>query len=88
MKERYNKASGNWLGLVKRSYSTYRMVKEAFGGTADISSIMQDTQKAYAVYNQFQKMYGISPSESQKFAQSGQGHSLSDWANFVESKRP
>jgi hypothetical protein len=87
MKDRYSKASNNWLGLVKRSYATYKIVKEAFGGSADVASVIQDTHKAYSVYNNFQKLFGVSTADSQQFAQSGQGRTISDWANFIESKR-
>lgn len=87
MRERYANKSANWLGLVKKSYSTYRMVKEAFGGSADIGSMVKETQTAVNIYQELSQQFGISPAESHKFAQSGQGRRISDWANFVESNK-
>ena len=87
MRERYSNKGSNWLGVVKKSYSTYRTVKEAFGGTADVVSMVKDAQTASKIYTQLNQQFGISPSESHNFAQSGQAHSLSDWANFVEKSK-
>ena len=87
MRERYSNKGSNWLGVVKKSYSTYRTVKEAFGGKADVASMVKDAQTASKIYTQLNQQFGISPSESHNFAQSGQAHTLSDWANFVEKSK-
>ncbi len=84
---RYSNKGSNWLGVVKKSYSTYRIVKEAFGGTADVGSMIKDAQTASKIYTQLNQQFGISPSESHNFAQSGQARTLSDWANFVEKNK-
>lgn len=87
MRGRYSGTSGNWLGVVKKSYSTYRLVKEAFGGEADVRAVLKDVQTASNIYKQLNQQFGISPSKSHNFAQSGQARTLSDWANFVESNK-
>lgn len=87
MRGRYGNKASNWLGLVKKSYSTYRMVKEAFGGSADVMSMLKDAQTAANIYTQLNQEFGISPAESHNFAQSGRGQKLSDWANFVENNK-
>lgn len=86
MRERYSHANTNWLGLVKRSYSTYKIVKEIFGGSTDAVSMLQDARKAAAIYNEIQSKFGIPAIESQNFAETSKGRSLSDWAYFIESK--
>ena len=79
--------SSNWLGLVKKSYSTYRLVKEAFGGSSDISAILKDANSAANIYAQLNQQFGISPTESHNFAQTAQARRISDWANFVENNK-
>lgn len=87
MRQQYGGASNNWLGVVKKSYSTYRTVKEALGGSADAVSIIKDARQALGFYNRLNEMYGISPNESAHFAQSPQAQTAGDWAAFVESRR-
>ncbi len=87
MREQYKGASNNWLGVVKKSYSTYRSIKEALGGSADAVSIIKDARQAMGFYNRLNEMYGISPNESANFAQSSQAQTAGDWAAFVESRR-
>ena len=87
VRQRYNGAPQNWLGLVKKSYSTYRAVKETFGGSADVASMLKDGQSAMNIYGKLNEIFGISPSESDNFAKSGRAHNLSDWAYFVESRK-
>lgn len=87
MRDRYSETDGNWLGVVKKSFSTYRMVKEAFGGSTDIASMMKDARTASNIYQQLSQQFGISPTESHNFAQSGEGQRISDWANFVENNK-
>lgn len=87
MREQYKGASNNWLGIVKKSYSTYRTVKEALGGSADAVSIIKDARQALGFYTRLNEMYGISPNESANFAQTPQAQTAGDWAAFVESRR-
>jgi hypothetical protein len=87
MRGRYAGQSSNWLGLVKKSYSTYRMVKDAFGGSSDISAILKDANSAANIYAQLNQQFGISPTESHNFAQTAQARRISDWANFVENNK-
>jgi hypothetical protein len=87
MRGRYAGQSSNWLSLVKKSYSTYRLVKEAFGGSSDISAILKDANSAANIYAQLNQQFGISPTESHNFAQTAQARRISDWANFVESNK-
>jgi hypothetical protein len=87
MRLRYANNTSNWLGLVKRSYNTYRNVKEIFGGSADLSALVNDAQYAMTIYNKLQEIYGISTAESKDFALSGQGKNISDWASFVEKMK-
>jgi hypothetical protein len=87
MRSRYAGRGSNWLGLVKKSYSTYSMVKNAFGGSSDVAAILKDAQSAANIYAQLNQEFGISPSESHNFAKSTQALKLSDWANFVESNK-
>ena len=77
----------NWLGVVKKSYSTYRAVKDVFGGTENVNGVLQNQQAASNIYTEISKQFGISPKESLNFAQSDQAHQLSDWANFVEKNK-
>ncbi len=87
MRGRYSGQSSNWLSLVKKSYSTYRLVKEAFGGSSDISAILKDANSAANIYAQLNQQFGISPTESHNFAQTAQARRISDWANFVENNK-
>jgi hypothetical protein len=87
MRQQYKGASTNWLGIVKKSYSTYRSVKEALGGSTDAVSIIKDASQAINFYNRINEMYGISPNESANFAQTPQAQTAGDWAAFIESRR-
>jgi hypothetical protein len=87
MRKRYASTDNNWLGLVKKSYSTYRTVKEMFGGSADVSAMLQDVQSAASVYNKITQSYGIPKAELVQFAQSKQGADVSDWASFIENNK-
>jgi hypothetical protein len=87
MRQQYKGMSGNWLGLVKKSYSTYRIVKEALGGSADAASVIKDARQAMNFYNQLNEKFGISPNESANFAQTPQTQTVGDWAAFVENRK-
>ena len=87
MRHRYATTDNNWLGLVKKSYSTYKTVKEMFGGSADVSTMLQDVQSAASVYSQITQSYGIPKAELEQFAQSKQGVNVSDWASFIENNK-
>ncbi len=87
MRQHYASAGGNWLNLVKKSYSTYKTVKEAFGETPDAAEMLKDAQRAMGFYNRLNQIYGIPTTESHNFAQSGEGQSVSDWAIFAESNK-
>lgn len=87
MRNRYGNQPSNWLGLVKKSYSTYKRVKDIFGGSSDIAAQLKDSQMATNIYTQISQEFGISPVESHNFAQSSHSQRLSDWANFVENNK-
>ena len=87
MRHRYASTDNNWLNLVKKSYSTYRTVKEMFGGSADASAMLQDVQSAASVYSKITQSYGIPKAELEQFAQSKQGVNVSDWASFIENNK-
>jgi hypothetical protein len=87
MRHRYASTDNNWLGLVKKSYSTYRTVKEMFGGSADAAAMLQDVQSAASIYSKITQSYGIPKAELEQFAQSKQGVNVSDWASFIENNK-
>jgi hypothetical protein len=87
MRHRYASTDNNWLGLVKKSYSTYKTVKEMFGGSADVATMLQDVQSAASVYEKMTQSYGIPKAELEQFAQSKQGVNVSDWASFIENNK-
>ncbi len=87
MRQQYGPANQNWLGLAKKSYATYRTVKEALGGSADALSVLKDAQTAMSFYSKISELYGVSPTESANFAQSANARTAGDWATFVESRR-
>jgi hypothetical protein len=87
MRQQYKGTSTNWLGVVKKSYLTYRTVKEALGGSADAVSIIKDANQAMGFYNRLNETFGISPNESANFAQTTQAQTAGDWAAFVESRK-
>ncbi len=74
-----------WLGLVKDSYATYQTVKQIFGGRTDAGAAIQDAPTAARIYQRLQQDFGISPTESRRFAPTGK--TLGDWANFVEEQK-
>jgi hypothetical protein len=87
MRIRYSGTRDNWLGVVKKANSTYKMIQEVFGGRADVSTIIQDSRAAATVFGRIQQQFGISTLDCLNFAQSGRATRLSDWANFVEAKK-
>ena len=87
MRQQYGGNSNNWLNIVKKSYSTYRVVKEALGGSTDAVSILKDARQAMGFYNRLNEMYGISPNQSANFAQTPQAQTAGDWAAFVETRK-
>ena len=87
MRIRYGGTRENWLGVVQRANSTYKTVKEVFGGRSDISAIIQDSRAAATIFSRIQQQFGISTLDCLNFAQSGRATRLSDWANFVEGKK-
>ena len=87
MRIRYGGTRDNWLGVVQRANSTYKAVKEIFGGRSDINAILQDSRAATTVFSRIQQKFGISTLDCLNFAQSGRATHLSDWANFVEGKK-
>jgi hypothetical protein len=87
MRKRYASTDNNWLSLVKKSYSTYRTVKEMFGRSADVATMLQDAQSAASIFNKMTQFYGIPKAELEQFAQSKQGVEVSDWASFIENNK-
>ena len=85
MRAKYAKTNTDpqgWLSVVKKSYSTYKTVKEIFGGKSDVSAMLQDAQTASHIYTQFQQTFGIPLQDSRTFAPSAT--TISDWARFAE----
>jgi hypothetical protein len=87
MRIRYGGTRDNWLGVVQRANSTYKSVKEIFGGRSDITAILQDARASVTVFARVQQVFGISSLDCLNFVQSGRATRLSDWANFVEGKK-
>jgi hypothetical protein len=87
MRLRYGATRDNWLGVVQRANQTYKMVKEIFGGQSDVATMLQDARTAAHIFGQVQQAFGISAIDCLHFFQSGRANTLSDWANFVESRR-
>ncbi len=87
MRIRYGGTRDNWLGVVQRANSTYKAVKEIFGGRSDVVAVLQDSRAAATVFGRIQQYFGISTLDCLNFAQSGRATRLSDWANFVEGKK-
>lgn len=87
MRIRYGGTRDNWLGVVQRANSTYKTVKEIFGGQPDVAAVLQDSKAAATVFGRMQQYFGISTLDCLNFAQSGRATHLSDWANFVEGKK-
>jgi hypothetical protein len=87
MRVRYGGTRDNWLGVVQRANSTYKTIKELFGGRSDITAIIQDSRAAATVFARIQQQFGISTLDCLNFAQSGRSGHLSDWANFVEGRK-
>lgn len=87
MRIRYGGTRDNWLGVVQRANSTYKAVKEIFGGRSDVGAVLQDSKAAATVFGRIQQNFGISTLDCLNFAQSGRATHLSDWANFVEGKK-
>jgi hypothetical protein len=87
MRIRYGGTRDNWIGVVQKANSTYKAVKEIFGGRSDITAILQDTRAATTVFSRIQQTFGISTLDCLNFFQSGRANRLSDWANFVEGKK-
>ncbi len=87
MRIRYGGTRENWLGVVQRANTTYKAVKEIFGGRSDVPAILQDSRAASTIFSRIQQQFGISTLDCLNFAQSGNATRLSDWANFVEGKK-
>ena len=87
MRIRYGGTHDNWLGVVQRANSTYKAVKEVFGGRSDVSALLQDARAASNVFGRIQQKFGISSLDCLNFMQSGRATRLSDWANFVEAQK-
>ena len=87
MRIRYGGTRDNWLGVVQKANSTYKAVKEIFGGRSDVAAVLQDSRAATTVFGRIQQNFGISTLDCLNFAQSGRATHLSDWANFVEGKK-
>jgi hypothetical protein len=87
MRIRYGGTRDNWLGVVQKANSTYKAVKEIFGGRSDVTAVLQDSRAATTVFGRIQQYFGISTLDCLNFAQSGRATHLSDWANFVEGKK-
>ncbi len=87
MRIRYGGTRDNWLGVVQRANSTYKAMKEIFGGRSDIAAVLQDSRAAATVFGRIQQYFGISTLDCLNFAQSGRATHLSDWANFVEGRK-
>lgn len=87
MRIRYGGTRDNWLGVVQRANSTYKAVKEIFGGRTDVMVVLQDSRASATVFSRIQQYFGISTLDCLNFAQSGRATHLSDWANFVEGKK-
>lgn len=87
MRIRYGGTRDNWLGVVQRANSTYKAIKEIFGGRSDVEAVLQDPRAAATVFGRIQQYFGISTLDCLNFAQSGRATHLSDWANFVEGKK-
>lgn len=87
MRIRYGGTRDNWLGVVQKANSTYKAVKEIFGGRSDVAAVLQDSRAAATVFGRIQQYFGISTLDCLNFAQSGRATRLSDWANFVEGKK-
>ena len=86
MRIRYGGTRDNWLGVVQKANSTYKTIKDIFGGQSDITAVLQDSRAAATVFGRIQQYFGISTLDCLNFAQSGRAARLSDWANFVESR--
>lgn len=87
MRIRYGGTRDNWLGVVQRANSTYKTIKEIFGGRSDVAAVLQDSRTATTVFGRIQQYFGISTLDCLNFAQSGRALHLSDWANFIESRK-
>lgn len=87
MRIRYGGTRDNWLGVVQRANSTYKAMKEIFGGRSDVAAVLQDSRAAATVFGRIQQYFGISTLDCLNFAQSGRATHLSDWANFVEGRK-
>lgn len=86
MKIRYGATQDNWLGVVRRANSTYKVVKDIFG-TPNVTSVLEDARTSSMIFDKIYQYFGVSPMDCLNFAQSGRAQRLSDWANFIEQAR-
>jgi hypothetical protein len=86
MKTRYGATQSNWLGVVKRANTTYKVLNDIFG-TPNVPAILNDARSSALVFDKIQQYFGISAMDCLNFAQSGRAQHLSDWANFIEQMR-
>ena len=86
MKSRYGATQNNWLGVVTRANTTYKVLHDIFG-TPNVSAVLQDARTSSQVFDKIQQYFGISAMDCLNFAQSGRAQRLSDWANFIEQMR-
>ena len=71
MRIRYGGTRDNWLGVVQRANSTYKAIKEIFGGQSDITAVLKESRAAATVFGRIQQYFGISTLDCLNFAQSG-----------------
>lgn len=79
------KTGQNWLNTIRHGRGVYQMVHDIFDGKEDVRDLLTDTQKAAAIYNELQEVFGIPIAELRTQAQ--RARKLSEWAAFVEANR-
>ena len=86
MRKLYGKNSPNWLSMVRQANDTYRTVQSIFGGTSDVSLILQDANRTQQIFQQLKDLFGLSIQTSQTLQKNG-ANKVSDWARYIESMK-
>ena len=86
MRKLYGKNSPNWLSMVRKANDTYQTVQTVFGGTYDVSLVLQDAQRTAQIFQQLKDLFGL-PIQTSQMLQKNGANKVSDWARYIESTK-